>query len=356
MPQAMRSGCPSPSRPPLAAFVNGVLAHSLDYDDTHLPSVLHPSACIVPAALAAAQYAGADGAGDVAAIAVRPGDLRPARHGGLPPGPAQLGVSSNTVSTPPRSAARSAAAVSRPACSWAWTPTALSRHGRRRIDGAGDDRGEPGRWLGQAPALRLGGTPGASAPLSSTAGDSPARLPCSKEGSGSFGRGCDGEYDPAALTSALTDGLGSRGRCRGSSSSPIRPTTSPTRPSTPPSSCGRGGLRPRRRGVRRSSGWRSPAWRTIGEPIEVKRAPQTGYMAQFSGPYAVAAGLLGGGGPGRGPGRLHRRACPRPGAPGADGRISVVADDSCTRVFPYQFPAVLQVRTTDGRDADGPRS
>ena len=37
---ASRSACPAN----LAAFVNGVLAHSLDYDDTHLPSVLHPSA------------------------------------------------------------------------------------------------------------------------------------------------------------------------------------------------------------------------------------------------------------------------------------------------------------------------
>ncbi|HWI33959.1 MAG TPA: MmgE/PrpD family protein, partial [Lapillicoccus sp.] len=27
-----------------AALVNGTLAHSLDFDDTHLPSVLHPSA------------------------------------------------------------------------------------------------------------------------------------------------------------------------------------------------------------------------------------------------------------------------------------------------------------------------
>ena len=37
-----------------AALMNGTLAHSLDYDDTHLPSVLHPSAAVVPAALAAA--------------------------------------------------------------------------------------------------------------------------------------------------------------------------------------------------------------------------------------------------------------------------------------------------------------
>ncbi|WP_280456459.1 MmgE/PrpD family protein [Nocardia carnea] len=35
-----------------AALINGTLAHSMDSDDTHLPSVLHPSASVVPAALA----------------------------------------------------------------------------------------------------------------------------------------------------------------------------------------------------------------------------------------------------------------------------------------------------------------
>jgi len=37
-----------------AALINGTLAHILDFDDTHLPSVLHPSASIVPTALAVA--------------------------------------------------------------------------------------------------------------------------------------------------------------------------------------------------------------------------------------------------------------------------------------------------------------
>lgn len=53
-----------------AAFVNGVLAHSLDYDDTHLPSVLHPSASIIPAALAVGEATGASGAAVTTAIAV----------------------------------------------------------------------------------------------------------------------------------------------------------------------------------------------------------------------------------------------------------------------------------------------
>jgi 2-methylcitrate dehydratase PrpD len=51
-----------------AAMVNGTLAHSLDFDDTHAPGSIHPSAPIVPAALAAAEMTGASGRDLVAAI------------------------------------------------------------------------------------------------------------------------------------------------------------------------------------------------------------------------------------------------------------------------------------------------
>ena len=44
-----------------AALVNGTLAHGLDFDDTHQASVVHVSASAVPAALAAAETAAADG-------------------------------------------------------------------------------------------------------------------------------------------------------------------------------------------------------------------------------------------------------------------------------------------------------
>jgi len=50
-----------------AAMVNGTLAHSLDFDDTHAPGSLHPSAPIVPAAFAAAEMTGADGKTAIAA-------------------------------------------------------------------------------------------------------------------------------------------------------------------------------------------------------------------------------------------------------------------------------------------------
>jgi 2-methylcitrate dehydratase PrpD len=49
-------------------MLNGTLAHSLDFDDTHAPGSLHPSAPIVPAAFAAAEMTGADGKATIAAI------------------------------------------------------------------------------------------------------------------------------------------------------------------------------------------------------------------------------------------------------------------------------------------------
>lgn len=53
-----------------AALLNGTFGHSLDFDDTHADSSLHPSAPVVPAALAAAELAGASGAEMVAAIVI----------------------------------------------------------------------------------------------------------------------------------------------------------------------------------------------------------------------------------------------------------------------------------------------
>ncbi len=51
-----------------AALLNGALAHSLDFDDTHAAGSLHPGAPVIPAALAAAEMTGADGATTLAAI------------------------------------------------------------------------------------------------------------------------------------------------------------------------------------------------------------------------------------------------------------------------------------------------
>jgi len=55
---------------PNAALSNGTLAHGLDFDDTHLAAIVHPSCTVVPAALAVGEETRADGAAVLRAVAV----------------------------------------------------------------------------------------------------------------------------------------------------------------------------------------------------------------------------------------------------------------------------------------------
>ncbi len=54
--QAAIIGCDSLAPAEQAAMVNGTMAHVHDFDDTHLPTVIHPSCTVVPAALAVGQW------------------------------------------------------------------------------------------------------------------------------------------------------------------------------------------------------------------------------------------------------------------------------------------------------------
>ena len=57
-----------PVRPEWAVFANGVYAHSIELDDTHSASSLHPAVVTIPAALATAELQGSSGAELLAAI------------------------------------------------------------------------------------------------------------------------------------------------------------------------------------------------------------------------------------------------------------------------------------------------
>src|SRR5687768_9954419 len=54
-------GTPLRVFPPLAAFANGIAAHALCFDDTHLPTMTHTSATVLPAVLAIAENQQASG-------------------------------------------------------------------------------------------------------------------------------------------------------------------------------------------------------------------------------------------------------------------------------------------------------
>jgi 2-methylcitrate dehydratase PrpD len=68
VPQATVIGSEARLPAPNAAFANAMLCHGLDFDDTHSDSVSHVSTVIAPAALAAAEAAGASGRDALAAI------------------------------------------------------------------------------------------------------------------------------------------------------------------------------------------------------------------------------------------------------------------------------------------------
>lgn len=56
--------------PEQAALLNGIWAHSLDFDDTTIVAALHPGAVVIPAVLAMAEAAGKEGPEVLSAIAV----------------------------------------------------------------------------------------------------------------------------------------------------------------------------------------------------------------------------------------------------------------------------------------------
>ncbi|MGI5176638.1 MmgE/PrpD family protein [Dactylosporangium sp. CA-152071] len=341
-PQARAIGVPHRVPAALAAFGNGVLAHSLDYDDTHLPSVLHPSATIVPSVLAAAERAGTDGRTAVTAIAV---GLEVCVRIGMAGYDRQAG---NSV---------------------------FFEHGQHAtsICGAlgaavavgvvlGQDEAQLTSSLGVAASMaagiieanRTGGNVkrlhcGWAAHSAVTAADLVSRgitgPPTVLEGRfGFFEAFLRGEFDPAAIL----DGLGTEWEVPRIFFKPY-PANHFTHAAIDAATA------LRRRGVDHRAvrsltlGVPAPVIRTIGEPIDGKRRPATGYQAQFSGPYAVAVGLLGGGGGlGVGLDDYTDELAAAPMRREIMDKVSVVADDECTRIFPEQFPAVLTAELADG--------
>lgn len=61
---------PEPWPQPYAAMLNGIYAHSLDFDDTHIASGLHPGAAVIPAVLAVAENTDTGGAELLTALAM----------------------------------------------------------------------------------------------------------------------------------------------------------------------------------------------------------------------------------------------------------------------------------------------
>ena len=92
----------------------------------------------------------------------------------------------------------------------------------------------------------------------------------------------------------------------------------------------------------------APVLRSIAEPRDEKIRPQSGHHAKFSGPFAVATALLGGGGLGVYLDDFTDAHAADSERPRLAAAVACVADDACTGIFPHQFPAVLRVVTYRG--------
>ena len=324
-----------------AAFVGGVLAHSLDYDDTHLPSILHPSASVIPAALAAAQSAGRNGADLIAAIAA--GIEITVRLGMA----GYVEAEKNSIFFERGQHATSI-------CGAVGSAAAAALLYGADADGVMHAMGIAASMAsGIIEANRGGGTIkrmhcGWAAHAGVTAAELGARGitgPATVfEGRfGFFEAFLSGRYDAAAIT----DELGARWEVPGIFFKPY-PANHFTHAGIDAA------LALRARGVAPADiesitlGVAGPTVRTIGEPLEDKRAPKTGYQAQFSGPYTVAAALIGGGGLGLGLDDFTDELAVEPQRRALAGKVTVTADQRCEAIYPHQFPAVLQARLRDG--------
>lgn len=345
-PAASAIGMSDRTSAPLAAFVNGVLAHSLDFDDTHLPSIVHPSASVVPAVLAAAEACDASGAEVLAAVAV-----------GLEI-TVRLGMAGYALATEDRPG-----------------QSMYFEHGQHAtsICGAIGSAAAAGRLFG----LDAGGCAHAMAVAASMAsgiieanrtGGTVKRLHCGWAAQAGVTaaqltrRGITGA--PTALegrfglfqallrdewrAEPVVDGLGRRWEMRDVFYKPY-PANHFTHAGIDAAlSLRAAGLRPAE--VERIHlSVASATVRTIGEPLATKQAPETGYQAQFSGPFTVAAALVGGSGLGLGLSDFTDERAGDPVLRDLMARITVGGSAECDAIYPHQFPAILEVVTTDGR-------
>lgn len=54
----------------LASLVNATMVHGMDFDDTHVPGIVHPSSCVVPTAFSVAEFSGSKGRDVISAIVI----------------------------------------------------------------------------------------------------------------------------------------------------------------------------------------------------------------------------------------------------------------------------------------------
>ncbi|UOZ03189.1 MmgE/PrpD family protein [Amycolatopsis sp. WQ 127309] len=330
---------------PSAALLNGTLAHSLDFDDTHLPSVLHPSATVVPAALAVAESRGATGAQLLDAIGV---GVEITVRLGMAGYDEELGNSvfferglHATAICGALGAAAAAAMLSDVDASGIADALGIAAS-------MGSGLLEANRTGGTVKRIHCGWAAHGAVTAAGMARHGITGPPTVLEGRfGLLQAFCGDQSD----VDAIVDGLGERWELPGIFFKPY-----------PCNHFTHAGIDAARRlrslGVDPAEivalelGAPTSVLRTIAEPRADKIRPKSGYHAAFSGPYTVAAGLLGGGGLGVFHDDFTDEAAADPARLALAAKVTCVPDARCDEIFPHQFPAVLRVRLRDGRELE----
>lgn len=340
-PTATAIGAPDRLPATWAAFVNGVLAHSLDYDDTHLPSILHPSASVVPATLAIAEQTGARGRELLAAVAT--GIEITVRLG-------MAGFDPELRNSTFFEHGQHATSICGTIGSAAAVGMLLGLDEQQLCHAMGIAASmaggiiEANRTGGTVKRLHCGWAAHAAVSAAQLAAAGFTGPPTGLEGRfGFFEAFLHGSFRGAELVDELGDSWSVPGIF-------FKPYPANHFTHTAIDAA----IELRERGLVPDDvatvelAVAAPTVRTIGEPLAVKQAPSTGYQAQFSGPYVVAAALFGGSGLGLGLDDFSDELAQDPERRALMSRITVVADDDCDKLYPFQFPAALRVRTTSG--------
>ncbi|MEU4315893.1 MmgE/PrpD family protein [Nocardia sp. NPDC024068] len=324
-----------------AALVNGTLAHSMDSDDTHLPSVLHPSASVIPAALAVGEATGASGAAVLDAAGV---GIEVAVRLGMGGYDEELGNSEfferGQHATSICGAVGSAAAA---AMLYGLDPEGIAdAMGIAASFGAG--LLEANRTGGTVKRAHCGWAAHSGVTAAQFAKHGLTGPPTVIEGRFGFLQAFCGDRADVAK---VVDRLGEHWELPGIFFKPY-PCNHFTHAGIDAARALRAdGLDPAEI-TEIDLGVPKPVLRTIAEPPAAKAAPESGYHAAFSGPFTVARALLGGSGLGVGHADFTDEAAKDPRTLELARLVTSHGDDRCDELYPHQFPAVLRVRTRDG--------
>ena len=325
-----------------AALVNGTLAHSLDFDDTHLPSVLHPSSPVVPAALAVAEATGASGAALLDAAGV---GIEVAVRLGMGGYDEALGNSEFFERGLHATSICGAVGAAVAAATVGGLDAERIAHAAGIAASMGSGLLEANRTGGTVKRVHCGWAAHAGVVAADLARHGLTGPPTVVEGRFGFLHAFCGER---ADVDAVVDRLGEHWELPGIFFKPY-PCNHFTHAGIDAA------LALRASGVTAESvrgltlGVPAPVLRTIAEPPEEKARPRSGYHAAFSGPYTVAAALLGGGGLGLFHEDFTDAAAADPARLALAALVRCEADAESTAIFPRQFPAVLTAELADGR-------